>query len=358
MAKEVLVPDIGEAKDVEVIEVLVSVGDTVAADDSLVVLESDKASMEIPSPWAGKISAISVKVGDQVDEGDTILSIEVADEGQSASKQNRKPAAKEPVEQEPVEQGPPKKEPATEATAASGSAETASGAEQEVTVAVPDVGDAKEIVVAEIIVKPGDTISADDSLVVLESDKASMEIPSPQDGTVVDIVVSEGDAVEEGDPLVRLKVSGAPASTDSAASPAQAPQDESPAAKSAPAKTPPRSAESTPDKSAASVHAGPAVRKQAREYGVELGNVNGSGRKGRVLKEDIQAYVKQRLSGGSDAGSGIPAMPDVDFSRFGEVEVKAMSRVRRSSARNLHRSWLNVPHVTQFDEADVTELEA
>ncbi|MCB1693924.1 MAG: dihydrolipoyllysine-residue acetyltransferase [Pseudomonadales bacterium] len=354
MAKEVLVPDVGDASEVEVIEILVASGDTVEVDDSLIVLESDKASMEIPSPYAGKVGDIKVKVGDQVDEGDLILTIEDAGTGEEAK--DTKPA--EEKQAQPPEAKPDKQEPAPDESAKAPAAE-----KREQTVVVPDVGDAKEIVVAEVLVKPGDAVGKDDSVVVLESDKASMEIPSPFDGKVVSVAVKEGDEVTEGDALLVMEVSGdstpaEPAGDESsgeskAPAPAERPAETRERAKAAPA-------DEAPATAGAGVHAGPAVRKQAREYGVDLARVKGTGKHDRILKEDVQAFVKSRLSegGGASGGQGIPPVPAVDFSKFGETELVPMSRVRRASSRNLHRSWLNVPHVTQFDEADITELEA
>lgn len=356
MAEQILVPDVGEAEDVEVIEVLVAVGDEVAVDDSLVVLESDKASMEIPTPHAGKIVKLHVKEGDKVGEGKLIAEIEIA--GASAAPE---PAAPEPAAaQEETKAEPEAVQPVPEPAPAS--------VVTEQIITVPDVGEATDITVTEILVQVGDDILIDDSLVVLESDKASMEIPSTVGGKVLEIIVKEGDEVNEGDALVKV----------AAASDGQAPspevQAESMAAKTSGvepreptvADTPPPAlpaSEATAEKSNASkVHAGPAVRKQAREYGVDLGEIKGTGRHGRVLKEDIQDYVKKRLAEpaaaqGATSGSGIPPVPEVDFSKFGEIELVPMSRIKQASAKNLHRSWLNVPHVTQFDEADITELE-
>lgn len=422
MAKEVLIPDVGEAEDIEVIEILVAVGDTVNADDSLIVLESDKASMEIPAPFAGKVESITVKVGDQVDEGDLILTMESAEQSQgdseapsdsgdgdkeSQSDEGESGNDQEAGKDEKDEKGESGKAPDADEADKDGNADdsgedngdkpdtadkdkadktddtveddaSTGGEETEVTVPVPDVGDAEDVEVVEILVAVGDAVKADDSLVVLESDKASMEIPSPGDGVVSEILVSEGDTVVEGDALLKFKTASAPV-----AKPTTAVEKEKKSAASADkekkeTETPPeraaqRSADAGSDKEksgdrrdaeiepseiepSAKVHAGPAVRKQAREYGVDLAKVSGSGPNDRILKEDVQEYVKAQLSG-DGPGSGIPAMPEIDFTRFGKIDAQPLSRVRRASARNVHRSWLNVPHVTQFDEADVTELE-
>jgi pyruvate dehydrogenase E2 component (dihydrolipoamide acetyltransferase) len=398
MTIQVTVPDVGEAGDVEVIEILVKVGDVVAAEDSLVVLESDKASMEIPSPHAGKIVSIGVKEGDTVTEGSLLVelegeaqSLEEPEEGsveepeeepaeesveepaaKSATSPDAAPAAKSPRE-DPVAavEEPTHSEPVAEAEA--------STTGQEQTISVPDVGDATEVTVTEILVKVGDQLEADDSIVVLESDKASMEIPTPIAGEVLAILVKDGDTVGEGDALITLRASQAdavkaPDNTDKAAPSTASTDKVAPVAASTKAKSvsgalpamaaqaPTSSADSTGNQ-AGKVHAGPAVRKQAREYGVNLSEVSGTGQKGRILKEDIQQFVKNQISGSragsssAPAGSGIPPIPVIDFTKFGEIELRPLSRVRRSSARNLHRSWLNVPHVTQFDEADITDLE-
>ncbi|MFT5212083.1 MAG: pyruvate dehydrogenase E2 component (dihydrolipoamide acetyltransferase) [Flavobacterium sp.] len=345
MKEQVLVPDVGGAEEVEVIEILVSTGDTVDFDDSLVVLESDKASMEIPSPISGKIVSINVKLGDKVDEGALILELEVESPGQS------------PSQNEP-------KEEITEAVSETQQEKVALPIPSSIekTVSVPDVGEAKDILVTEILVKPGDILSTEDSVVVLESDKASMEIPTPFAGEVLEVLIKEGQEVNEGDEIIRIKA----VSDDSPV--AKVKQDQASEDK---ATIPPKTAvqeKSTSDKpsldkkasSSSSVHAGPAVRKQARQYGVDLSDIKGTGRSGRVLKEDIQEYVKLQLSSPAtqkNEGSGIPAIPVIDFSRFGEIELAPLSRIKKATAKNLHRSWLNVPHVTQFDEADITELE-
>jgi len=360
MALQVLVPDVGDAAEVEIIEILVSVGDVIAKDDSLVVLESDKASMEIPTPEGGKVVSIAVKEGDIVDEGTLIIELEIA-------------TAAEPAMQSSAnEKNTPKSVPdeSQEVMAAQESDQVSpvqdASAPREQIIAVPDVGGADEVLVTDLLVKVGDALEAEDSLVVLESDKASMEIPTPVAGEVLEILVEEGAEVKEGDALVRLMAADQTSDPSEIAS-AQA----APAVSAATVETVPLKPVSTPAATLASsletsalVHAGPAVRKQAREYGVDLGEVIPTGQKSRILKEDIQNFVKQRLSEPSSKSSadvvsgGIPPIPDVDFSRFGVIETVQLSRIRKASAKNLHRSWVNVPHVTQFDEADITELEA
>ena len=362
MALQVLVPDVGDAAEVEIIEILVSVGDVIAKDDSLVVLESDKASMEIPTPEGGKVVSIAVKEGDIVDEGTLIIELEIA-------------TAVEPAMQSAAnEKNTPKtvSDESQEVMAAQESDQVspvqASSAPKEQIIAVPDVGGADEVLVTDVLVKVGDALEAEDSLVVLESDKASMEIPTPVAGEVLEILVEEGAEVKEGDALVRLMAADQtsdPSETASAPAVSAATVEAVPLKPvSTPAAPQPVATLASSLETSAKVHAGPAVRKQAREYGVDLGEVIPSGQKSRILKEDIQNFVKQRLSEPSSKSSadavsgGIPPIPDVDYSRFGVIEMVQLSRIRKASAKNLHRSWVNVPHVTQFDEADITELEA
>jgi pyruvate dehydrogenase E2 component (dihydrolipoamide acetyltransferase) len=363
---EVSVPDVGEAENVEVIEILVAVGDEVASDASLVVLESDKASMEIPAPFAGTIVSIAVAQGDTVVEGDLIVEMQArAEAGVKAQGGSAAAAQAPPNEGQGGVRHETEADPRAVSTVAPGvrgpgssqeaeeEAETAGGSVT-VDVPVPDVGEATDVQVIELLVGVGDRVEVEGSLVVLESDKASMEIPSPVDGVVASVHVALEQVVETGDLLMSI-----------VAKAAAAPQAAAPVEKMVPAEiarpSPALDASRAPgDSEAATVYAGPAVRKEAREYGVDLTAVKGTGRKGRVLKEDIRAYVKARLAAPATStatGSGIPAVPEQDFSRFGEIEVIALSRVRRASARNLHRSWLNIPHVTQFDDADITDLE-
>ena len=365
MIKQILVPDVGEAEDVEVIEVLVSVGDSINADDSVVVLESDKASMEIPSPMAGVVKSIAVKEGDTVDEGslilelDTAVSLEIEANDPEAASTPVLPAAKTTDQ----DVAPAKSE---------GTADKTIQENVEIEIVVPDVGEADEVVLTEYLVAVGDQVNVDDSLVVLESDKASMEIPSPFAGTVAALRVEVGLQVQEGDVLLSLiakpssgatlapsvSVDQAPSAAASLAKAAQAPHETPSPAQSGQATS---AGQASVQPSGKNVYAGPAVRKIARQFGVELGLVKGTGRKGRVLKEDVQAYVKKQLaspaSSGASSGAGIPPIPSIDFSKFGETELRPMSRIKQATAKNLHRSWLNVPHVTQFDEADITELE-
>ncbi|MDG1204178.1 MAG: 2-oxo acid dehydrogenase subunit E2, partial [Pseudomonadales bacterium] len=375
MIKQILVPDVGEAEDVEVIEVLVLVGDSINADDSLVVLESDKASMEIPSPMAGVVKSIAVKEGDTVDEGSLILELDTATTLQTKSNSGDSIVNSAEIEApKPAAVSVSVEKIVDDATASTNlevnTQETVEQAAQEsveIDIVVPDVGEADEVVLTEYLVAAGDQVNIDDSLVVLESDKASMEIPSPNAGTVAALKVEVGLEVKPGDALLSLIVEPADAV---AAEPSAALDTEPSAALNSeplaalvkePAATQQEQTTSAEQITAANVYAGPAVRKMARQFGVPLGLIKGTGRKGRILKEDVQSYVKKQLAkpaaDSATAGSGIPPIPGIDFSKFGETELSPMSRIKQATAKNLHRSWLNVPHVTQFDEADITELE-
>ncbi|MBM1196093.1 dihydrolipoyllysine-residue acetyltransferase [Pseudomonas weihenstephanensis] len=357
MSELIRVPDIGSG-DGEVIELFVKVGDRIEADQSILTLESDKASMEIPAPKAGIVKSLKVKLGDRLKEGDELLELEA--EGAAAAPEADAPAAPAAAEK-------PAAAPVAEAPAAPAAAPASSTVQD---IHVPDIGSSGKAKIIEILVKAGDTVEADQSLITLESDKASMEIPSPAAGVVESISVKLDDEVGTGDFILKLKVQGAaaPAAPAPAAAAAeQAPAAQAPAAAPAPAaKAEAAPAPATaPVPKGAKVHAGPAVRQLAREFGVELNAVSPSGPHGRVLKEDVQVYVKAMMqkakeapAAGATGGAGIPPIPAVDFSRFGEVEEVAMTRLMQIGASSLHRSWLNIPHVTQFDQADITELEA
>jgi len=327
----VTVPDIGGTDQVEVIDILIAVGDHIEADQAIVVLESDKASMEVPSPIAGEVVSVKIANGSKVSEGD--LLIEVNAQGASTA-------------------------PVSNATVASAAPATA--ASSEMTVTVPDIGGAEAVEIIEILVKNGDSVNEDDAVVVLESDKASMEVPSPASGDVTGLLVKVGDKVSEGDALFTLTTSQA------VSTPAAAPV---PVAASAATKAPATPAPSKPDIQAYEeeltapskpVHAGPAVRRLAREFGVDLAFVTGTGPKSRILKENVADWVKNKLREPDRAtsGAGIPEIPDQDFSKFGSVESIELNRIQQITAQNMVRNWLNIPHVTQFDEADVTDLEA
>jgi pyruvate dehydrogenase E2 component (dihydrolipoamide acetyltransferase) len=351
------VPDIGNGEG-EVIELMVKVGDRIEADQSVLTLESDKASMEIPAPKAGVIKAMKVKLGDRLKEGDELFELEVEGDAAAAPAEAAAPAAAAPAAEKPAEAAP-----------APAAAPAAAAAESVQDIHVPDIGSSGKAKIIELMVKVGDTIAADQSLITLESDKASMEIPSPAAGVVEAISVKLDDEVGTGDLILKLKVAGAaPAAAPAqAAAPAAAPAkaDAGPAAAPAPKAEAPAAAPQAPAKDGAKVHAGPAVRQLAREFGVELNAVSATGPHGRVLKEDVQVYVKAMMqkakeapAGGASGGAGIQPIPEVDFSRFGEIEEVPMTRLMQLGATGLHRSWLNIPHVTQFDQADITDLEA
>ncbi|NVZ81868.1 dihydrolipoyllysine-residue acetyltransferase [Pseudomonas yamanorum] len=357
MSELIRVPDIGSGEG-EVIELFVKVGDTVEADQSILTLESDKASMEIPAPKAGVVKSLKVKLGDRLKEGDELLELEIEGAADAA------PAAAAPAAPAAAE----KPAAAAEAPAAPAAAPAAAATVQDIH--VPDIGSSGKAKIIELLVKVGDTVEADQSLITLESDKASMEIPSPAAGVVESIAVKLEDEVGTGDFILKLKVAGAaaPAAAAPAAAAPAAKAEAAPAAAPAPAakaEAAPAPA-AAPAPSGAKVHAGPAVRQLAREFGVELSAVTASGPHGRVLKEDVQVYVKSMMqkakeapaAGAATGGSGIPPIRTVDFSRFGEIEEVPMTRLMQIGAAGLHASWLNIPHVTQFDQADITDLEA
>ncbi|MBI6741871.1 dihydrolipoyllysine-residue acetyltransferase [Pseudomonas syringae] len=359
MSELIRVPDIGNGEG-EVIELMVKVGDRIEADQSVLTLESDKASMEIPAPKAGVIKTMKVKLGDRLKEGDELFELEVEGEAAAAPAPAAEPAAAPAAAEKPAEAAPAPAAAAEPAPAASASVQD---------IHVPDIGSSGKAKIIELMVKVGDSIQADQSLITLESDKASMEIPSPAAGVVESIEVKLDQEVGTGDLILKLKVEGAapaaapaPAASAPAAAPAKA-EAAAPAPKAEAAPAP--AAPAAPAKDGAKVHAGPAVRQLAREFGVELSAVSATGPHGRVLKEDVQAYVKTMMqkakeapAGGANGGSGIPPIPEVDFSRFGEIEEVPMTRLMQLGASGLHRSWLNIPHVTQFDQADITDLEA
>jgi pyruvate dehydrogenase E2 component (dihydrolipoamide acetyltransferase) len=374
-AVEVKVPDIGDFDEVAVIEVLVKVGDTVKPEQSLITVESDKASMEIPSSSAGVVKELKVEVGSKVKEGSVVLVLEAEGAGQAAAPA---PAASAPA--------PAASAPAPAAAApAPAAAATPAAAAGPVDVKVPDIGDFKDVAVIEVLVKPGDTIKVEQSLITVESDKASMEIPSSAAGTLKELKVKVGDVVNIGDLIAVIE--GAAPAAGAAPAPAPAPAAAAAAAPatasaSAPAPAPAAPApaaaaphDPTKSPSAGLPHASPSVRKFARELGVPLEEVKGSGPKGRITQEDVQGFTKAVMSGqattkasaaakpaaggGADgAALGLLPWPKVDFTKFGTVERKDLSRIKKISGANLHRNWVMIPHVTNNDDADITELEA
>ncbi len=352
MSELIRVPDIGSGEG-EVIELFVKVGDRIEVEQSLLTLESDKASMEIPAPKAGVIKSLAVKLGDRLKEGDDLLELEVDEE---SAEQSEPVAAAEAVAEKPASTPAP----AAKTVATPSVAEVA--AENLIEeIHVPDIGSSGKARVIELMVAVGDQITEEQSLLTLESDKASMEIPSPVSGEVVEVLVRLDAEIGTGDLILKVKV--AQAATNAAATEQSAPVEVPDIPKpTAAVSVAPVSAPSPEKRKLTAVHAGPAVRKLAREFGVDLGLVAASGPHKRLLKEDVHAYVQTALSKQSNSsveqGSGIPQIPEVDFARFGEIEEVAMTRLQQIGALNLHRSWLNVPHVTQFESADMTELEA
>lgn len=355
---EVTVPDIGGDTDVSVIEVLVAVGDKIEVDSGLITLETDKATMDVPSPFAGVVKDVKVAVGDKVSQGSLVIMLEV---GGAA------PAAAPTV----AAQAAPA---ATVAPVAAAPAAPAASVVAVKEIQVPDIGDASNVDVIEVLVSVGDEITADQGLITLETDKATMEVPAPFAGKLLSLTVKVGDKVSQGSVIATIETTSV-ATVSAGAAPAPVAQAAVPAPVSAapvaaPASRPPvphHPSAGTPVSTGA-VHASPAVRRLAREFGVDLTQVTGSGRKGRIMKEDVQAYVKYELSrpkataatsvgSGNGGGLQVIAAPKVDFSKFGEVEEIPLSRIQKISGPNLHRNWVTIPHVTQFDEADITEME-
>jgi pyruvate dehydrogenase E2 component (dihydrolipoamide acetyltransferase) len=348
-ATEVKVPDIGDFKDVPVIEVMVKAGDQVKPEDPLVSLESDKATMDVPSPAAGTVKEMKVKVGDKVSEGSVIL---LLDSGAGAQAAAPAAAPKTAVSSPPAPTSAP-----------SGVAE----------VRVPDIGDFKDVPVIEVLVKAGDTVKAEDPLVTLESDKATMDVPAPLGGVVKELRVKVGDKVSEGSVVLVLATGASTGEPVVADAPGAPPKVAPPSASAAPAAQVPAAVATAAGGAIDEVafglaYAGPGVRKLAREFGVDLGKVKGSGDKGRILKEDVEAFKKgapaaakaapAAAAAGGVGGVDLLPWPKVDFAKYGPVETKPLSRIKKISGANLHRNWVMIPHVTNHDDADITELEA
>ncbi|WP_085316262.1 dihydrolipoyllysine-residue acetyltransferase [Derxia lacustris] len=360
---EVKIPDIGDSKDVEVIEVLVKVGDSVKVEQSLITLESDKASMEVPSSTAGVVRELKLKLGDRVNTGDLVLLVEV--EGAAAAPA---PASAPVAELAPAPAAPEASDAPVPVAAPGGIVE----------VRVPDIGDSKDVELIEVLVKVGDTVKVEQSLITLESDKASMEVPSSVGGVLKELKVKLGDKLNSGDLIGLVETAAGAAPAVAAPAPAAA----APAAGPAPTvvTTPPPAAAARPAPPTEPVpevplgqrpHASPSVRMFARELGVDLTGVTGTGPKGRITTADVQGYVKGVIAAakaapapapaaaGKSLGGGLDLLPwpKVDFSKFGETKVEPLSRIKKLSGQNLARNWAMIPHVTQFDEADVTDLE-
>jgi len=392
---DVLVPDIGDFSDVEVIEVAVSPGDRVAAEDPLITLESDKAAMDVPSSHAGTVKEVKVSVGDRVSEGDAIVTLEEeggdADDGQEEDSKSREKAAAEAAPEEDRDDGD-----------GSGDREQRGGADdgqgEILEITVPDIGDFSDVPIIEVAVSEGDRVDVEDPLVTLESDKAAMDVPSTHAGTVKELRVKQGDTVSEGDVILTLESSGDGAADEGAkqeqkekkkdekaekASKKDRDQGASEEGKKKPDKRDERAREQRPPPTDGAgerrpsptaelgearsgdrpPHASPAIRRFARELGVDLRRVKGTGRKGRILKDDVKRFIKEAMerpaaAAAPAAGGALPEMPAVDFSRFGDTETRPLSRIKKLSGPHLHRAWLHVPHVTHHDEADITELEA
>jgi pyruvate dehydrogenase E2 component (dihydrolipoamide acetyltransferase) len=350
----ITIPDLGGAESVEVIELCVSVGDSVEQEESLVVLESDKASMDVPSPVDGAVVKYLVAEGDTVKVGDAIAEVETI-----ASEAVAEQAVEEVVKEAPA--APETVEAVVEAPQPAAVSETS-----EQIALVPDIGSDDKVELIEISVSVGDQVEEGDTLVVLESDKATMDVPSTLTGTVKQIIAKEGDKLATGDQVALIEVTSsaqavveAPAAT-APVEPAKV-ADPAPASSSAPAVTAAPAAPAAVSSDSSDVYAGPSVRLLARELGVDLGQVAGTGPRSRIQKDDVNNFVKSALKSGGNTGSGsgagIPQVPAVDFSQFGEIETVKLSKIQKITADNMQRNWLNVPHVTQFDDADITELE-
>ncbi|HFC8536049.1 TPA: dihydrolipoyllysine-residue acetyltransferase [Neisseria bacilliformis] len=354
---EIKVPDIGGHENVDIIAVEVKAGDTIAVDDTLITLETDKATMDVPATDAGVVKEVRVKVGDKISEGDVILTVETDAAGAAAPAPAAQAAAPAPVQAAPA--------PAGGAT---------------VQVVVPDIGGHTDVDVIAVEIKAGDTVTEDQTLITLETDKATMDVPCTAAGVVKTVYLKVGDKVSEGTAIIEVETTGAAAAPAPAAAaapaPAPAPVQAAPAPAAAPVQAAPAPAAapvaafgSTPVNEAgfAKAHAGPSARKLARELGVDLSLVKGSGNKGRITKDDIKSYVKAAMQGGAakpaaagaSLGGGLDLLPwpKVDFAKFGEIEVKELSRIKKISGQNLSRNWVVIPHVTVHEDADMTELE-
>jgi len=384
---EVKVPDIGDSNGVDVIEVLVSVGDTIDIDDGLIVLETDKATMEVPSSDKGVVKSVEIKVGDKVSEGDLILKIEAADSSgeqssdsedsssnsgdDSDSKEDSKESSKAEEQSKSDDSGSSaKKAPKQDKKSSSG------GSSSE-PIVIPDIGDSNAVDVIEVSVKAGDDVEKDDSLIVLETEKATMEVPSPFAGTIESMSVKAGDKVKQGDQIGVMKVPDEESSSDESSSDdepdestAKTDSESSAADDSNVEETPMPKSDYKPApvttqpferREGEVVHASPAVRRLAREFGADLSKIKGSGPKNRIMKEDVQSHIKFELSrpkATANTGTAASAnLPEIDFSKFGEVEEKSLSRIQKISSVTLQRNWNLIPHVTQHDEADITELD-
>ncbi len=362
--KKILIPDLGDIGEVDVIEIPISVGDQLQQEDTMVVLESEKASMEVPIPEAGKVSEILLKVGDKVNEGDAVLMLEeaVTETETEVEEQPKVDVEETKVAETKVEQT------ATPATIAKETPqpEVQQSVAEEQPLVIPDIGDLEDVEVIELQIKAGDSVEKEQTLLVLESEKASMDVPSPMSGKIVSVSVAIGDKVNSGTQIgVILAETAAstpePAATAKIETPIAAQPDTTKTTESLAAKPP------VPERPALKaainnniVHASPGVRRYARELGADIAKIRGSGPKSRILKDDVKQFIKDELSQPrSTAGSSaMAALPEIDHSKFGEVEEVPLTRIQKYSSSNLHRNWVTIPHVTQFEEADITEMEA
>ena len=353
--QKILVPDVG-GEEVEIIEICVAVGDTLEADEGIVTVETDKASMDIPAPFAGELLSLLVSVGDKIKEGDIIAEMKSGEAAAEAA----------PVVEAPVAAAPA---PVVEAAPAPAAiVASAPAASEIIEISVPDIGEDGEVEAIEILVAVGDVIEAEDGLITLETDKATMDVPSTHAGTVKEVFVNTGDKVKQGSLVIKLETAGGEVTPAAVAAPAPAPVAAAPAPVAAPTPAPVKAAPvpASNTVSKGPVYTSPSIRRVAREFGVDLTLVMGTGRKNRILKEDVQAFVKAALAAPkAAAGSAIvgdnvlqivPVKP-VDHSKFGEVEELKLGRIQKISGPFLHRNWVTIPHVTQFDEADITDIE-
>jgi len=363
--EKILVPDVG-GDEVEIIEICFAVGDTLEADEGIITVETDKASMDIPAPFAGKLVSLTVNIGDKIKEGDVIAEMESAG-AESADAESPEPESA-PVAETPA--APAEEAPVVEAAPVA--AASAPAASEIIDIAVPDIGEDGEVDVIEVLVSVGDVIEEEDGLITLETDKATMDVPSTHAGTVKEVFINTGDKVKQGSLVIKLETSGGDVAVTTAPVAQAAPVAAAPAPTVAPT-TAPKAAPVPHHPQAGNVNKGtiytsPSIRRIAREFGVDLTLVKGTGNKNRILKEDVQSYVKYELSrpkanAGSSVATGegglqVVSAKAIDFSKFGEIETKALTRIQKISGPFLHRNWVTIPHVTQFDEADITNVEA
>lgn len=362
--KSLTVPDLGGAEQVEVIEILVVTGDQVTAEESIIVLETDKATMEIPSPFDGTISSLSVKVGDKLNEGDEYGKIETAASDSGGATDSEVVSKVEEIAQENVPKKSTESEALKEPIADAAVEDKQSNSTRIEVIPVPDLGGSDQVEVIELLVNVGEKVDAEQSVLTLETDKASMEIPAGKAGRVEKILLTLGDKVSVGDAMIELMVSES--STEPGSEEPSLPTEKTGVSENSESTLPAsdnNSAKSATNriddvKPSGKVHAGPAVRKLGREFGVDLALVKGTGVRGRVTKEDVQHHVKSALQNPTVSGSGIPKVATIDFSKFGETETSALNKIKLATAKNMTAAWLNVPQVTQFDQADITALEA